>query len=491
MKVFITAIILIMAPSLLSGHQTVEERRLKKEYRRLLLEREYLEADYWNKRKHFINRKQSAASTFKKYEKKYDVLIQKRNNMREERLKIQLKIENNKQELDKLKLHIETINQSYLEILKELRGYIRFNFPMTDIKHLRTIDLLKKRVRTGGSNFAANGKRIMKLIFTLLRESARHTLSFGNVLTGRNQLCKAWKLKLGNVYYAYVTRDLKHAGILLNSSKSTVKRFVWFEKLSSSLREQLVTGISTLVKLKKNKGFQPGTISLPMDVLLSKAVRRRYAAAGKNIFQKFGQFFSEGGFIMYPLFLMAIFAVFIIFERSLFYRRNHTDEDALMQKILPLLREKKPDMARVNSHIDKAKGPITRMLSMLLNNLKATRDEAINVFQESILHEVPVFEKRLATLKIFGVVAPLLGLLGTVSGMISLFDVITIYGTKDPKLLAGGISEALITTETGLIIAVPIILAHRFLLNRVNHILLDMERYGMSLLNILWKGRKE
>ena len=127
------------------------------------------------------------------------------------------------------------------------------------------------------------------------------------------------------------------------------------------------------------------------------------------------------------------------------------------------------------------------MLVDVLEEKNISRNEAYNKMQEVLLHEVPVIEKHLPTLKSLGALAPLLGLLGTVSGMISLFDVITTYGTGDPKLLAGGIAEALVTTEFGLIVAIPAILCHRMLLNIAEHIISDLERYSLTVLNLCWK----
>ena len=89
---------------------------------------------------------------------------------------------------------------------------------------------------------------------------------------------------------------------------------------------------------------------------------------------------------------------------------------------------------------------------------------------EALLHEIPFIKKRLIFLKTIAVVAPLLGLLGTVTGMIITFQSITLFGTGDPKLMAGGISQALVTTALGLITAIPILLAHTMLATRVSAI---------------------
>jgi biopolymer transport protein ExbB len=105
--------------------------------------------------------------------------------------------------------------------------------------------------------------------------------------------------------------------------------------------------------------------------------------------------------------------------------------------------------------------------------------------QEAILKELPRLERFLPMLNIMGAVAPLLGLLGTVTGMIGTFRVITLYGTGDPRVMSGGISEALVTTMFGLAVAIPIMLIHTFLNRRIEHVVGDMEEKAVALTNII------
>jgi biopolymer transport protein ExbB len=119
----------------------------------------------------------------------------------------------------------------------------------------------------------------------------------------------------------------------------------------------------------------------------------------------------------------------------------------------------------------------------------ADRETQESVLQEAILNQLPKVERGMAVLAVLGAVAPLLGLLGTVTGMIDTFRVITIYGTGDPKLMSGGISEALVTTELGLAVAIPIMLLHTFLNRRVSHIIGEMEEKSVQLCNIFQKHR--
>jgi biopolymer transport protein ExbB len=107
------------------------------------------------------------------------------------------------------------------------------------------------------------------------------------------------------------------------------------------------------------------------------------------------------------------------------------------------------------------------------------------VLQEAILKELPRLERFLPALNVIAAVAPLLGLLGTVTGMIGTFHVITLYGTGDPRLMAGGISEALVTTMVGLAVAIPVMLIHAFLRRRIEHIVGDMEEKALAMSNII------
>ena len=110
--------------------------------------------------------------------------------------------------------------------------------------------------------------------------------------------------------------------------------------------------------------------------------------------------------------------------------------------------------------------------------------------QEQMLHELPALHRFLGTITVLGAIAPLLGLLGTVTGIIHTFTVIKTYGNSNPTFLAGGISEALITTATGLIIAIPILLMHSILSGKAATIVSDAEKYSASLLNTLSHVKK-
>jgi biopolymer transport protein ExbB len=130
---------------------------------------------------------------------------------------------------------------------------------------------------------------------------------------------------------------------------------------------------------------------------------------------------------------------------------------------------------------------LARVLQAIFRNANfSTREAAEKAVQEAMLKEIPGHEKRLSLLAALGTAAPLLGLLGTVSGLVALFKVLNQLGANDPKVLAGGISEALINTETGLAIAIPALLIHGWLQERVDTLSADLSAKSLEVMNGIW-----
>ena len=109
---------------------------------------------------------------------------------------------------------------------------------------------------------------------------------------------------------------------------------------------------------------------------------------------------------------------------------------------------------------------------------------------EAILRETPKFNSMLPLLKIISVVAPLLGLLGTVTGMIVTFQAITLYGAGDPKLMAGGISTALVTTVLGLVVAIPTVFLHTLVSSRARRLTQILQEEAAGMLAELAEGKQ-
>ncbi len=197
---------------------------------------------------------------------------------------------------------------------------------------------------------------------------------------------------------------------------------------------------------------------------------------------------DKGGPIVWPIIILALTALIMGLERAFSLHKVHTDTDTLMDEINTCAADGNWEgCSRIID--DTPGGPVTRILADGIANRSESRETMESILQESILRELPALEKFLPTINILGAIAPLLGLLGTVSGMINTFHVITLYGTGDPRIMSGGISEALITTELGLAVAIPIMLIHTLLSRRVDHIVADMEEKAVALCNTITRSR--
>ncbi len=195
-----------------------------------------------------------------------------------------------------------------------------------------------------------------------------------------------------------------------------------------------------------------------------------------------------GGPIVWPILLIAVAALGIVVYKILFLKKVHGQTGKIMSRVNDLAA--RGDWKGCEDIVSKHKGRKMPVIQVITDGLEAReedRETLESVLQESILREMPRVEKGLSVLAVFGAVAPLLGLLGTVTGMIDTFRVITLFGTGDPKLMSGGISEALVTTELGLAVAIPIMLFHTYLSRRSEHIIGEMEEKAVYLTNTIQK----
>ncbi len=189
-----------------------------------------------------------------------------------------------------------------------------------------------------------------------------------------------------------------------------------------------------------------------------------------------------GGVIGWVIVVMGLFAVLLSLLRAFFLRNASAATGILVEAVAPSVQAGKLDQA-----IDickQNKGSTARVLTATLRNLDRDREHLEDIISEAILHESARLNRFGSVILVIAAVAPLLGLLGTVTGMIATFDVITEFGTSDPKLLAGGIAIALTTTELGLIVAIPALLAGNLLSGWADGIKDDMEKGALRITNV-------
>jgi biopolymer transport protein ExbB len=191
---------------------------------------------------------------------------------------------------------------------------------------------------------------------------------------------------------------------------------------------------------------------------------------------------------MYPILLCSALAMGIIAERLWTLQRRKVLPEKLLTGIWTLLRNHQLTEQHI-LEIERG-SPLGRVLAAGLINRHLSRDlvrESIEETGRFVAHEMERFVSALGTIS---TITPLLGLLGTVIGMIKVFTVITSVGVGDPTTLAGGISEALITTAAGLTVAIPSVIFHRFLRRRIDELVIGMEQEAIKLVEVLHGERK-
>jgi biopolymer transport protein ExbB len=191
---------------------------------------------------------------------------------------------------------------------------------------------------------------------------------------------------------------------------------------------------------------------------------------------------KKGGVIGYIILLLGLSALIFVVLRALFLQRAGASIQNIIEGVAPAVRA-----GRIDDGIAAAKrfkGSAARVVTAALRNLDREREHLEDIVSESILHESTHLNRFGAYILMIAAVAPLLGLLGTVTGMIQTFDVITEFGTSDPKLLSGGIATALVTTMQGLIVAIPCLLFGSLLNGWAERIKDDMEKAALKIINV-------
>lgn len=284
---------------------------------------------------------------------------------------------------------------------------------------------------------------------------------------------KADILRLGKIGAVFKTTD-NNFGFLTYFPASN-----FFTEIDMSLNRHIKRNIQkSFFDYSEKKDILP----IPVDITRGNALQQ--VKTTKSLTEQI----QSGGLIVYPIIAIALFSIIIVIERIIILSRLHTKSDKLMPELIKTIQS--DEWENAENVCFRLPGAASRVCLTCLKHKDLDKRVIEDVLQEAIMKELPVLERFLPTLKIFAAIAPLLGLLGTVTGMIGTFDVISIFGTGDPRLMSGGISEALITTKFGLIVAVPILLFHNFLSGRVSHIVNDMEKNAVSLINLL-EIRKE
>ncbi|HCV99736.1 MAG TPA: hypothetical protein DGJ56_10630 [Verrucomicrobiales bacterium] len=231
--------------------------------------------------------------------------------------------------------------------------------------------------------------------------------------------------------------------------------------------EAFATGIS--------KTISSGAGELPFDSTMGNALKI------KQVEETWWEHINKGGVVIWPLLGLGLAAALVAlikwFQLSALKQARPSDLQAVLDKV------NENDAASALALAKRIKGPAGELLETAIHNTDQSKEMLEEILYERMLNTKPKLDRFLPFISLTAATAPLLGLLGTVTGMINTFKLITVFGTGDPKRLSSGISEALVTTEYGLIIAVPCLLMFAFLSRKAKGVLSSMEQTAVGFVN--------
>ncbi len=385
-----------------------------------------------------------------------------------------------KQQLNKLKLTFKNLNNQEAILRQQLANHEQEikNIQATvcvfakDAKDLSSQSLItpeiKNRLKPLTNLFIINRfpdpadiKALVNFFFTEMQKSSTIDFYNGKIINKTGGITDAQILRVGE-FSAYYKKGTNIGFLRLSSVNNNFAA--------------VIGSLPWLTKYHIKKYMQGASDVLPMDVSHGAVF------LWLSHQQDFISWLKSGGILVWPIIFIGFIALVLVIERIIFFAKIKQPSSSEILNIIKLISQKEfnkcKEILLKDSHI-----PIYRVILSIISIQSKNRTIIEDIIQESILKELPQLEKFLSTLAILAAIAPLLGLLGTVSGMINTFQVITLFGNSNPRLMSGGISEALITTELGLSVAIPIMLIHHFLERKVDKLIGYIEETAMEIAN--------
>ena len=202
-----------------------------------------------------------------------------------------------------------------------------------------------------------------------------------------------------------------------------------------------------------------------------------------NLIQSGLDLINKGGWVMVPLVFLSIISLTVMLERGLSIREAALDAEKLFADLEPLLQERRFSQAVERCRQDS--GPVAAILATGISNRHLDFPDIERAMEELALRETPLLQQRLSVLDTIITMAPLMGLLGTITGMIRSFKLFGSQGLVDPAGVTGGVAEALIATALGLFVALIALFAFNYFSDRQARVMDEMERLGTRLVDHL------
>ncbi len=425
------------------------------------------------------------------FNEKYNESKEKVDALMSERARLFEDVRVAREDLAQVKLQAEKARAEFLSLAagpERLETLAKFQEQGIPFKISERVEVQNKVKKEMGL-YKDDPVRIAKGLFDAARAEMDFTreiqMEQGELVFGRS-VAQGMRLRLGGLYAMELAdaadglTGIKPSALMLPVAGEKKRSFSWQENLTPETRKEIEAAFAHA----KDSAF----VNVPVDVLLSTELSSELANHQETTWKDdLMEFFRNGGILMYPIVTLFGLGLLVALWRFLWLLIAGFGGLSTGRTLKAL---RKGDLETARAQVKRAHGKVGRVLKTVLLKDYSGREAGEKALEELFAREVPKIESGLTWISVFAATAPLLGLLGTVMGMIELFDVITMHGTSDPKLLAGGISIALVTTEAGLIVAIPLQLIHTFLTNRADSLRSRMESAGLAVLNALWVKEK-
>lgn len=430
----------------------------------------------WEAKERYIQQKKLDKEEMTDLRQKLEKNYQNLSRVKEETLLYEGKIEDENASLEKMTKEVSFLSSAVKDNLEGIIKKCVQHFPLSVEAEKMAVNNIQRGYLAKKNNYetlreitAFYKARYSK--YSTIAQTKKTVLSDDNTQSDMNII------RIGEVS-AYGISATGDVYIIRQTGNLGSSRFAIDNIASPDFKNQIQVAMKQWIKSGHVNGM------LPFEVLQNGNSKKLISGEEISKYQKLYDWFKKGGAVMWAMAIIVVWTIFLIIIKLLQFNRKHKDATKLRKEIVKILETSTKEDAVV--YIDGKKGIVAKAVKACLHHSQWSRSSAEKAVREILVEEVPQLNKSLTTLAVLASSAPMLGLLGTVTGMIHLFKVITQYGTSDPSILAGGISEALITTQAGLIVAIPLLLTHNFLKNKARYIQTEIERNTIKVLNRLW-----
>ena len=320
-----------------------------------------------------------------------------------------------------------------------------------------TLKPYKMNVNVQKENYPATLKEIFSKTLSLTEKLSSLKVSDGDFYLKDGSLKKAKIIQVGNIATYGISNTV--SGALVPAGDNKFK--IWGDPLSTATAKELLSGTT------------PKTLHIFIYENANKEVADQEKKTVLSVI-------DSAGIIGWVIVVLGLVGILFLVLRVFFLISNSGSGKLPNQTLQNLINN---GVKNTLTYLKPKKGSTARTLKATVRNIDRDREHIEDIISEAIIHESTRLDKLSSVILIIAAVAPLLGLLGTVTGMIATFDIITEFGTGDPKLLSGGISIALVTTELGLIVAIPLLLAGNLLNSWAENIKDSMEHSALHIVN--------